>query len=46
MVEEGETAQPYEAPRIERVMTPADLECEVLYAGQPGPSQVDNPVPP
>jgi hypothetical protein len=23
----------YEAPRVERVLTPADLEREILYAG-------------
>lgn len=26
----------YERPRIERVLTPADLEREVLYAGPTG----------
>ncbi len=25
----------YEPPRVERVLTPADLEREVLYAGPP-----------
>ena len=29
--------RPYEPPRIEQVLTPDDLEREVLYAG--GPSQ-------
>ena len=24
----------YEAPRVERVLTPAELEREILYAGQ------------
>jgi len=24
----------YEAPRVERVLTPAELEQEILYAGQ------------
>ena len=23
----------YEPPRVERVLNPADLECEILYAG-------------
>jgi hypothetical protein len=25
----------YEPPRVERVLTPAELEREVLYAGEP-----------
>jgi hypothetical protein len=29
----------YEPPQVERVLTPTDLECEILYAGTPGPSQ-------
>jgi hypothetical protein len=27
---------PYEPPRIERILTPDDLEREVQYAGPPG----------
>ena len=27
-------ADNYEAPRVERVLTPAELEQEILYAGQ------------
>jgi hypothetical protein len=29
------TPPPYEPPRIERVLSPEDLEREVLYAGGP-----------
>jgi hypothetical protein len=32
--EEGQPAAGYEAPRIEVVLTPEELEREVLYAGQ------------
>jgi hypothetical protein len=31
----------YEAPSVERVLTPADLEREILYAGQDGQSNTD-----
>jgi len=37
MVDHGQsTPAPvgYEAPRVERVLTPAELEQEILYAGQ------------
>jgi hypothetical protein len=27
----------YESPRVEQVLTPDDLEREVLYAGEPTP---------
>jgi hypothetical protein len=37
---------PYEAPRIERVLTPEDLSREMLYAGEPGPSELDEPSTP
>jgi hypothetical protein len=43
MAETPEIAGSYEPPGIERVVTPEDLEWEVLYAGEPGPSQVDLP---
>jgi hypothetical protein len=33
MTETPEATTPYEPPRIERVLTPEDLEREVLYAG-------------
>ncbi|HEY7140486.1 MAG TPA: hypothetical protein VIE44_10330 [Methylomirabilota bacterium] len=33
----------YEPPRVEKVVTPADLERETLYAGQPLPSGVPPP---
>jgi hypothetical protein len=33
MAETPPIATPYESPRIERVLTPEDLEREVLYAG-------------
>jgi len=33
MAETPPVAPPYEPPRIERVLTPEDLEREVLYAG-------------
>ena len=29
-------ADDYEPPRVERVLTPAELEHEILYAGQDG----------
>jgi hypothetical protein len=29
---------PYEPPRIERVLTPEDLERDFQYAGAPGPT--------
>jgi hypothetical protein len=29
----------YEPPRVERVLTPGELEREILYAGEPGPTQ-------
>jgi hypothetical protein len=28
-------ADAYEPPRVERVLTPAELEEEILYAGEP-----------
>lgn len=31
----------YEAPRVERVLTPAELEDEILYAGFDGTPPVD-----
>jgi hypothetical protein len=33
MAETPEIAPPYEPPRIEQVLTPEDLEREVLFAG-------------
>lgn len=30
--------EPYEAPRVEKVLTPEDLEREVIYAGEPSTS--------
>ena len=34
----GELPVPaYDPPRVERVLTPAELEREVLYAGEPSP---------
>jgi hypothetical protein len=33
MAETREHVPPYEAPRIERVLTLADLDREILYAG-------------
>jgi len=41
-----EIGEPYEAPRIERVLTPDDLSREMLYAGEPGPSELDEPSTP
>jgi hypothetical protein len=35
MAEMPEITRPYEPPRIERVLTPEDLEREVQYAGVP-----------
>jgi hypothetical protein len=46
MAETPDNAKPYEPPHIERVLTPEDLEREALYAGEPGPSQVDLPQTP
>jgi hypothetical protein len=31
----------YEPPRVERVLTPAALGREILYAGRPGASDTD-----
>jgi hypothetical protein len=31
----------YEAPRVERVLTPGEIEHEILYAGTDRPSGVD-----
>jgi hypothetical protein len=31
----------YERPRVERVLTPAELEREILYAGPPGTPDID-----
>jgi len=31
----------YEAPRVERVLTPAEIGREILYAGRPGASDTD-----
>jgi hypothetical protein len=33
MAETPASAPPYEPPRIERVLTPEDLQREILYAG-------------
>ena len=33
MAETPSIAPPYEPPRIERVLTPEDLACEIMYAG-------------
>jgi len=33
MAETAPIAQPYEPPRIERILTPEDLAHEVMYAG-------------
>jgi hypothetical protein len=30
----AERSQDYEPPQVERVLTPAELEQEILYAGQ------------
>jgi hypothetical protein len=38
MATRPEFGEPYERPRIERVLTPEDLEREVLYAGADGVS--------
>jgi len=35
----------YEPPRVERVLTPADLEDEVLYAGVPSGQDTEVPAP-
>jgi hypothetical protein len=34
MAEKPELIRSYEPPRIERVLTPEELEREILYAGQ------------
>ena len=34
-------ADNYEAPRVERVLTPAELEQEILYAGAPVSTEDD-----
>jgi hypothetical protein len=41
MTETPPIARPYEPPRIEQVLTPEDLEREVLYAGLL-PASTDN----
>ena len=46
MATRPEFGEPYERPRIERVLTPEDLSREVLYAGEPGPSELDEPSTP
>ncbi len=34
VIEQEQPARPdYQAPRVERVLTPAELEREILYAG-------------
>jgi hypothetical protein len=33
MAETPSIAPPYEPPRIERILTPEDLACEIMYAG-------------
>ena len=43
MAETPEIAPPYEPPRIERVLTLADLEREVLYAGPTATLPDNNP---
>ncbi len=43
MTETPSTPSAYEPPRIERVLTPADLEREILYAG---PTDVSTDLPP
>jgi hypothetical protein len=35
----------YDAPRVERVLTPAELEHEILYAGVPTGQDSETPVP-
>jgi len=35
----------YEPPRIERVLTPAELEREILYAGVPTGQDSEVPAP-
>ena len=39
-----EPAEPYESPAIERVLTPEDMEREVMFAG-PGVTIGDVPSP-
>ena len=41
MTETRPAAPPYEPPRIERVLSPEDLEREVLYAGPPASTDQD-----
>jgi hypothetical protein len=36
----------YEPPRVERVLTPAELEREILYAGTPSGQDEVEPLPP
>ena len=38
---EPERSQDYEPPRVERVLTPAELEQEILYAGAPVSTEDD-----
>ena len=40
-----EPAESYESPRIERILTPEDMEREVMFAG-PGVTVGDAPLPP
>ena len=35
----------YEPPRVERVLTPAELEDEILYAGAPSGQDQEVPAP-
>ena len=35
----------YEPPRVERVLTPAELEHEILYAGVPTGQDTEVPAP-
>jgi hypothetical protein len=36
---QSESSPAYEPPRVERVLTPAELEQEILYAGTTSPEQ-------
>ena len=48
MADRGQSTQvapSYESPRVERVLTPADLEDEVLYAGVPSGQDTEVPAP-
>jgi hypothetical protein len=45
MAETPPIARPYEPPRIERVLTPEDLACEVEFAQGPVPSGQDEEFP-